>query len=60
MKKDCLILNGDKGIYTTDELVEILRKNKINFKLVTKSRSKKSHPPVSHIPTLRDSIKQKL
>lgn len=60
MKKDCLILNGDKGIYTTDELVEILRKNKINFKLVTNSRRKKSHLPVSHVPTIRDSVKQKL
>lgn len=60
MKKDCLILNGDKGIYTTDELVEILRKNKINFKLVTNSRRKSHTYQYQHVPTIRDSAKQKL
>ena len=59
MKKQCIILNGDKGLYTTDEVVELLRKHSINFKLVTKNRSKQSHLPVIHPPILKDSCKQK-
>ena len=59
MKKQCIILNGDKGLYTTDEVVELLRKHSINFKLVTKNRSKQSHPSVLSVPILKNSSKNK-
>ena len=39
MKQGCVIINGAKGIYTLEELLELLRKNAINFKLVVKERS---------------------
>lgn len=59
MKKQCIILNGDKGLYTTGEVVELLRKHSINFKLVTKNRSKQSHPSVLSVPILKNSSKNK-
>lgn len=59
MKKQCIILNGDKGLYTADEVVELLRKHGIDFKLVTKNRSKQSHPSVLSVPILKDSSTNK-
>lgn len=34
MKKPNVILNGNKGIYTIEEVCGILRDNDINFKIV--------------------------
>ena len=39
MKQKHVIINCAKGIYTLEELLELLRKNAINFKLVVKERS---------------------
>lgn len=49
-KQKCIILNGEKGIYTIDEVCDLLRKNNINFKIVKKDRSKNRLPTSKHSP----------